>query len=76
MRLDPSASLEPMQSRIQRPLLNTQDVARDLLHSLGNSSTMLCPERQRAQDKQVQSSLWKINLGRSHPYPFHSYKRG
>jgi hypothetical protein len=76
MGLDPSASLEPMQRRIQRSLLNTQDVVRDLLHSLRDSPAMLGSEGKSAQDEQVQSSLRKVNAGGRHPYPFHFYRGG
>src|SRR6476660_4321114 len=58
-----------MQRGIERALLHTQDVARDLLDTFRNSPAVERLKRQGAEDEQVQRALRKINGSRWHQVP-------
>src|SRR6266404_3014779 len=61
MRLDPSASLQPVQCRIQRSLLHLKHAAGNLLDAFGNRPAVLRAQRNRLQNQKVQRSLRKID---------------
>jgi hypothetical protein len=57
---DPGLLLQPVQSRVERSLLNLKSVSRDLLDTLGDSPAVFGLERNRFQDQKVECSLDKI----------------
>ena len=70
---DPAPALQTMQGRIKRPLLNLKNVARHLLNPLRYGPPMLGPECKRSQDKEVESTLRKVNSLDWHTLPFRFY---
>jgi hypothetical protein len=52
--LDPAAPLQPVKSGIERPLLNTQRIAGDLLNTLRYRPAALRFKNERLQDQQIQ----------------------
>ena len=59
--LDPAAAFEAMQRRIQRALLNLQNLARDLMEALGNAPAVLGAEGESSENQEIQSSLRKFD---------------
>ena len=59
-RIDPSLLLEAMECRIERPLIDAQDVLRDLLDAQRDSPAVHRLERQGLQDEHVERSLQEI----------------
>jgi len=69
-RADPSAVLQPQQRRVQRPLVQVQHAAGDLLNPLRQPETVLRPHGgQRPQHHQVQRALEYIRFGFSCRHP-------
>src|SRR5262245_48348884 len=62
LRLQPSASLEAVKSRIERSLLDLQDIFRDLLQPLRNGVAVERRERHHLQDQHVERALEKIGF--------------
>ena len=62
-----------MQGRIKRPLLYLKNVTRHLLNALGNGPTVLRTKRERSQDKEVESTLRKVDPLGWHVFPFRFY---
>src|SRR6476469_3793750 len=60
-RLYPPTALEPMERRIERPLLDSQRVAGELLNALGNRPSVLGTEADGLQDQQIKRALRKIH---------------
>jgi hypothetical protein len=60
LRAYPSLLLKPVKCGIKRPLLHLQNLIRDLLNALGDGPTMLRFERDRLENKQVESALHEI----------------
>jgi hypothetical protein len=50
-----------MEGRIERALLDAEDLTRHLLHALGNTPSMLGLEREGAEDKEVEGALRQID---------------
>src|SRR5215469_14603985 len=73
VRFDPTSALQTMQGRIKRSLLYPKNVTRHLLNALGNGPTVLRTKRERSQDKQVESTLRKVDPLRRHVLPFRFY---
>lgn len=66
--LDPATPLETMQGRIERALLDAQHIARNLLHTFGNSPSVLSTGQQSAQNQEVQCPLGQFDsLGQFRP---------
>src|SRR5262249_32859987 len=59
-RLDPPLLLE----RIQRPLIDLQDVPRNLLETLRDPPAVHRARRERAQDEEIERALKEIAFGR------------
>src|SRR5262249_3505999 len=74
-RFDPTSALQTMQRRIKRPLLYLKNVTRHLLNALGNGPTMLRTKRERAQDKEVESTLRKVDPLYWHVFPLRFYTK-
>jgi hypothetical protein len=65
---------EPMKGRVERALLDLQSFFRDLLNALRNRIAVDWPERNDAEDQQVQRTLGEIEFGWSrHAYDFYIY---
>jgi hypothetical protein len=60
LRAYPSLLFKPVKRGIQRALLHLQNLVRDLLNALGDGPTVLRFERDRRENKQVQSALYEI----------------
>src|SRR5882672_1416220 len=58
---NPPSLDQPVQRRIQRPLLDLQHIIRIELNSLGNGMPMRRPQSQRPQNQQVQVPLQQFN---------------
>ena len=58
---DPAALDQPVQRRIERPLLDLQHVVRIALDGLGDGVAVRRPEQQRAQDQQVERALQQFD---------------
>src|SRR5438270_7934222 len=71
MRFDPATPLQPVQRRVQRSLLNFEEIVRDLLDALGNGPAVQRTQRYSFQNQQIQSALGKIDslLGHNAPCP-------
>jgi len=63
-----------MKSRIERALLNAENVVGNLLNALGDRPPMLGAEGQRSENEEVQSALRKVNTLGGQRYPFCFYK--
>src|SRR6516162_612967 len=74
---DPAPALQAMKGRIERPLLHSQHIARNLPDTFRNGPAVKRLQRQSAQDEQVQRSLWKINRLGWHLAlaPYYFYKK-
>ena len=60
--------LEPMERRVERPLLDPHELPRGALDVLGDTEAMARPEAQRAQDEQVERALERGGAaGGGHP---------
>jgi hypothetical protein len=59
-----------MQSGVERALLDLQGLFRNLLDPLRNRIAMDWPQRNNAEDQQIQRTLWEIKFGWSH---YHAY---
>jgi hypothetical protein len=59
--LDPALVFEPMESRIERALLDLQDVARQLLDPFREGPAMLRLELQRFQNEEVERPLNEVD---------------
>src|SRR6266852_6390145 len=57
---DPSFLQEPLERRVERAVLDLENVLRGLLDELGDAVAMHRPPAKRAQDEQVQGSLQEI----------------
>src|SRR5262245_56404909 len=62
--LDPALVLEPMEGRIERALVDLQDVSRNLLDALGDGPAVLGVLLQRAQDQQIERAGQQIGRSR------------
>ncbi|SPE20334.1 hypothetical protein SBA5_290188 [Candidatus Sulfotelmatomonas gaucii] len=58
-----------MKCRVQGPLLYLKNFVRDLMNALGDRPPMQSAERQRSQNKKIESALRKIDLMLWHAYP-------
>ena len=65
-RIDPALLLQAMERRVERPLVDPQDVARDLLDALRDAPAVHRLERQRLQDEHVERALQEILFLTSH----------
>jgi len=66
VRLDPSAALEAVEGRIERSLLDAEDLFGDLLDALGDGPAVLRAERERAEDEEVERALRKFDTRNRH----------
>jgi hypothetical protein len=73
-RLDPTATLEPMKSRVDRALPNMKRRARDLVKSFGNRPPMPRLESECLEDQQFQRALREFNMV-AHASPFRFDRR-
>ena len=69
LRLDPPATFQTVERRIQRPLLHVDDASRDLLEPFRNGPTMLRFQGQDFQNEQVERSLRQTNSFVRHAIP-------
>src|SRR6476661_4071260 len=58
--LDGPLVLEPVERRIERSLVDLEQIAGHLLDALGHAPPMLGPQAQSLQDQQIESALQKI----------------
>ena len=66
--------LKTMEGWVERALLDLQSFFRDLLNALRNCIAVDWPERNDAEDQQVQRTLGEIEFGWSrHAYGFYIY---
>src|SRR5262245_57508925 len=63
-RLDPALVLETMEGRIERALVDLQDVPRNLLDALGDGPTVQGILLQRAQDQQIERAGQQVGRSR------------
>jgi len=63
---DPTTAFQPVQSRIERALLNPQHLARDLLDTLGNGPAMQRFQGEGPENEQVECALWKVDVFGGH----------
>src|SRR3954462_2409722 len=64
--LDPALVLETMEGRIERALVDLQDVSRNLLDALGDGPAVQGILLQRAQDQQIERAgqqIWRSRHG-------------
>src|SRR5580704_382590 len=59
-RFNPCLLFQPVQSGVERPLLNLKNFLRDLLNALGNRPAVLRLERDGLENEQIESSLNEI----------------
>jgi len=76
VRLDPAAAFQPVEGGIQRPLLDCEDILRNLLDTFGNRPAMLRAQGNRFENEQVEGALRKFDslfghLRSSLPYCFY-----
>jgi hypothetical protein len=50
-----------MQGRVQRALLNAEDLAGHLLHALGNAPSVLGLNGEGAEDEEIEGALGQID---------------
>ncbi len=58
--------LEPVQRRIERALLDLDDLAGDLLQPLRDCVTVQRPERHDFENQQIERALRQVGLGARH----------
>jgi hypothetical protein len=69
-RLDPAATLQPMESRVDRSLPNMKRRARNLMKPLGNCPPMPRLEGECFEDQQFQRALREFNVvAQTFPFP-------
>src|SRR5579859_5536986 len=65
---------EAVQRGVERPLLHLQSLPGHLLNSLGNRVTMNRPQRNHAENQEIESALREVNLlFHLHAYAFYLY---
>src|SRR5689334_15072155 len=69
LRPDPALLLEPVQGRVERPLVDGQHVLRELLDPLRDAPAVHRAGRERLQDQDVQGPLQQIGPFRCHVWP-------
>ena len=62
LRRDPALMLEPVQRRIERPLLDAQQLVGNLLDALGDRPAVHRLERDGAQDQEIEGALDEVGL--------------
>ena len=62
MGLDQAAALEPVEGRIERALLDTQHIARHLLHAFGDGPSRAADRGHCSDDERIQRPLWKVDM--------------
>ena len=61
-RLDPALLLEPVERRVEGPLIDLEDILRHLLQALGDAPSMHVARRQRAENEEVERALEEVAL--------------
>ena len=68
-RLQPAAILQAVERRVERPLLELEELAGDLPHPLGDGVAMNRPQRHHLQDEHVERSPQKLGFLLIHKTP-------
>jgi hypothetical protein len=62
IRADPAAILEPVQSRVQRSMLDLEDFMRAMLDDVSDGVAVGGAEKERLQDEQIEGPLQQVGF--------------